>query len=278
MQNNLQRTYNEITKSTKLKIEATEDSEIIGCKTDSLIEYFFFLNFFSPIEIDDKKPQTISKRTGFQIPQDVPKDLLDTKKDFTTESLIYFLPIKPNLRISEIIGFHPFKDSSKNIQWGTSDIQIVFPVKGYGFIKDEIQVASEVEIKRKLVVEWIEKINTQIINFNEYLRSEIKLCIEKRKKEIELNDEKYKNISKRINIPLQLKIDDTIQKIQLDTSPLIKNIKPSPNVVEEYILDRKKVLDIVHVLDNQGRQFEKTAMTYKSMYEEDLRNILLVSL
>jgi hypothetical protein len=37
-------------------------------------------------------------------------------------------------------------------------------------------------------------------------------------------------------------------------------------------------LDIISVLDNQGRQFEKTPKTYKSSGEEDLRNVLLVNL
>lgn len=38
------------------------------------------------------------------------------------------------------------------------------------------------------------------------------------------------------------------------------------------------MLDIVSVIDNQGRQFEKTPLTYKNLKEEDLRNIILTNL
>ena len=61
-------------------------------------------------------------------------------------------------------------------------------------------------------------------------------------------------------------------------SLLLKKVKPNPSLPEEYVLDRSKVLDVISIIDNQGRQFEKTPKTYKDFGEEDLRNVILVSL
>lgn len=44
------------------------------------------------------------------------------------------------------------------------------------------------------------------------------------------------------------------------------------------MIDRDKVLDIIHILDNSGTQFEKTPATFEGSDENDYRNILLVGL
>lgn len=74
------------------------------------------------------------------------------------------------------------------------------------------------------------------------------------------------------------KEDEVIKRIQLDPKPIIGRIRPTPVKPEDYQIDRQKVLDIIHVLDNQGRQFEKTPKTYANSGEEDLRNVLFVNL
>lgn len=277
---NLQRSYQEITKKTIQKIELVKDFEIMGSQTNELADYFFSLDFFSPVEVDSNKLETAYKETGFQIPENslTKNDLFDNKNDFTTEAFVIKIPIKPNHSINGIMQFQPFKNSKKEIQWADTEIKLIFNVKGFGFIKTETEIETEIKERKQVFYNWIESINKQIINLNEHLRSDIIQCIEKRKREIELNEEKYRNICQRINVQLVQKTDAVIEKIQLYSSPLIERIKPSPTSVEEYVLDKQKVLDIIHVLDNQGRQFEKTAITYKSMGEEDLRNILLVNL
>jgi len=55
-------------------------------------------------------------------------------------------------------------------------------------------------------------------------------------------------------------------------------VRPTPTIPEDYHIDRSKVMDIIQIIDNQGRQFEKTPKTYQNSEEEDLRNVLLVGL
>ena len=46
----------------------------------------------------------------------------------------------------------------------------------------------------------------------------------------------------------------------------------------KHALDLQSILDILSIIDHQGRQFERTPTSYKSFKEEDLRNVILVGL
>jgi hypothetical protein len=59
---------------------------------------------------------------------------------------------------------------------------------------------------------------------------------------------------------------------------IIKKLKPRASSPVEYVLEREKVLGVIEILDNQGRQFEKTPKTYQGFGEEQLRDVLLVNL
>lgn len=75
-----------------------------------------------------------------------------------------------------------------------------------------------------------------------------------------------------------MKENEAVKRIRLDKSPLVKRVKPTPTLPEEYVLDRDKVLDIIFIIDNQGRQFEKTPRTYECFQEEGFRDVILVAL
>jgi len=75
-----------------------------------------------------------------------------------------------------------------------------------------------------------------------------------------------------------MKENEAVKRIRLDKSPLVKRVKPTATLPEEYVLDRNRVLDIISIIDNQGRQFEKTLKTYECFQEEGFRDIILVSL
>jgi hypothetical protein len=102
--------------------------------------------------------------------------------------------------------------------------------------------------------------------------------IEQRKSKLGQDSERINSLIKKINIPLKQKENEAATRIKLDPKPLVKKLKPNPKLPEEYVLDRAKVLDIISVIDNQGRQFEKTPKTYKDFDEEGLRDVILVSL
>ncbi|MBA7639234.1 hypothetical protein ES703_46892 [subsurface metagenome] len=110
------------------------------------------------------------------------------------------------------------------------------------------------------------------------MKNKIEELINNRKKELYEDQKRLDSLVKRIKIPLKKKENESIKRIKLNPKPIVKKMKPTPTIPEDYVLDRNKVLDIISFIDNQGRQFEKTPLTYKSLKEEDLRNIILVNL
>lgn len=82
----------------------------------------------------------------------------------------------------------------------------------------------------------------------------------------------------RIGIPLKKKEAEAVTRVRLDSRPLVQRVKPKAKLPEEYVLDREKVIDIIEMIENSCRQFERTPQTYKRSGEEDLRNTILVGL
>jgi len=77
-----------------------------------------------------------------------------------------------------------------------------------------------------------------------------------------------------------LKKKDTLadQKINIEHKPIVRRVKPSPQLPEEYVLDESKVNDIIEIVDNQADTFEKTPATFKNLGEEYLRNLICANL
>jgi hypothetical protein len=272
--------YEEIGENVKRRIDSEPDQFIAEADVSELVEYYFSMDHFLPLQIDRKKGEKSEIKKGFSIPADIKKEEFfpEGKNPFGTLQLFIHIPIMENPSLNGLRQFKPSTIPASEIKWNEDEICICVNVRGYKFEKSDDQVVEEVTEKKKLFYEWIALINHQIEYQNERLRSDIRDWIEIRKQEIKSDLRRNDALIKKINIPLLKKTDQVITKVKLDKSPLIKRLRPNPTEKEEYVLDHKKMLDIVHVLDQQGRQFEKTPKSYKSLQEEDLRNVLLVNL
>ncbi len=276
----IQKAYNDITKKVKGKIESEKESVLIGNELNELIDYYFSLDNFSPIELDKNIPEEGLVERGFHIPEEMftPKDFFEENHDFTTEEILVRIPIKDNCSYAGLQQFCSPIGNDAAIRLRESYIGITVQIKGVNFSKDNNTVSKEILTKKQVVYDWVDSLNQQIINLNQHLRSDIQRFLENRISTIQATEKRYQDLSEIINTPLTKKTDAVVTKIKLDKSPLVRRIKPMPSHHEVYILDRNKVLDIIHVIDNQGYQFEKTPNTYLTLGEEQLRNILLVNL
>lgn len=279
---NIQRAYQEITRKAKAIIESEKESIIQSDSLNNLIDYYFSIEHIIPIEIDNSRNEAAVFKTDIKIPVEVIsatiQNVINNKPDdFATECLVIQIPIKPNPTLNKIVEIQRYLDEKKEIRIQEENIQITVLTKGYRFKKNDEEVSAEAEKKKEIVYNWINSSCIQVNHFNEYLRSDIRQCLEKRKAEIQDNHERYNTISRKISVPISNK-NDLITKVRIDYTPLVKRIKPNPKQDETYILDERKVLDIINIIDNQGRQFENTPSTYKTLGEEDLRNILLTNL
>jgi hypothetical protein len=275
----LQKAYQDIGRKAKGNIQSEKEEVLIGCVISELVEYYFSKDRFYPIEPEGDQSHAASIEKGWNIPDSMlkPEKLFNDKHDFTTEALQIKIPIKSNPSIHGLQGIFPNIGQENGLRLRDDHIELNIAIKGFNFMHDNAAVGKETARLREIVQSWVNLTNTQINNLNHHLKADIRQCIEERVSTIKANEQRYSELSKIINIPLSRRTDP-IEKIRINSAPVVQRIKPTPKSQVEYILDRAKVIDIISVLDNQGRQFEKTPATYRTLDEEDLRNILLVNL
>jgi hypothetical protein len=269
------------------RILSESDAFIIGSPTNELVAYYLSNNSFDAIEFDPSRNETAEHVKQIRKVPEHHRDsfyghLGDT--DFEYESIVIRLPIirNPNIRDFAELRTSTFSVSWSPKDWGLSQdtLTLTIDIKGYGFnySDDESAMASKIEREKSNLMQWIGWVNNDIAKENAALDRNLREFIESRKSKLQADKGKIGSLIKRINIPLKKTENQAEQRIRLDHAPLVKKARPSPTVPENYVLDAQKVLDIVSVIDNQGRQFERTPTTYDTLGEEDLRNIILVGL
>lgn len=139
--------------------------------------------------------------------------------------------------------------------------------------KNNIKEELDKEIKRNFNV-----INIQINNLNDKVEREnvplkdfIVKCLKKKKDNIEI----FYNVKNMLEIPIEKK-DFFLKEI-----PLTRKVSPIKHTTQKetyYGINNKDYYDILDVIKQTMSTCERTPITYKSMKEEDLRNILLNTL
>lgn len=277
--------YRELSEKVRGEILRESDAQILGSDVEELSKYYFEKYQLFPIVIDE------AKDTNWEYENYVKKISAHERDEFyesrgdidwQCERINVEIPIKINNNINLIseLSSSAFSSgfSGREFSWSPEKITSSIETKGYGFSYDENKIVQEINSvigKVKQLIEWK---NNNIESENNNLFEQIKNLIEARKQEIQKNKEKIKSLTQKINIPLKKNISQGAQRIIIDSKPIVHRIKPDPKLPEEYILDEKKVLDILEVLDNQAKSFEKTPGSLVSLDEENLRDLLLANL
>lgn len=271
----------------QVKIMSETDSFLIGSTTDELVEYYLSENSFDPITMDTEREMTVDYQKQVRR---VPAHQRDSfyrdegDVDFEYETVIVRIPIVRNTNIHDLAQL---RTSTMSMSWDPKNfglapelITMSVDIKGYGFnySDNEEHIAKMIESERGKIDQWISWVNKDVDNENRQLKQRLSEFIEQRKIKINNDKSKIESLVKRINIPLKKTENAAVQRIKLDHKPLVTKVRPTPQQPEDYVLDQQKVLDIISIIDSQGRQFEKTPATYKNSGEEDLRNIILVGL
>jgi len=261
--------YGKVFADIRKQILTEKDEYIIGTDVNELAEYYYSNNCLSPIEFDEERREQMEHKKG-----------LLGGTEIECEYIIVTIPIIPNKNLSTIweLRSSTFVDTELRVNLGTDIISFSVVIKGAGFNYDDNEIDSRINQEKERIRAWISLHNFDINGENKRLESSIKELIDKRKKKLTEDIQRMNSLSQKINIPLKMKENETVKRIQLDKNPLVKRVKPTPTLPEEYVLDRDKVLDIISIIDNQGRQFEKTPKTYECFQEEGFRDVILVNL
>ncbi len=276
--------FKKIFEDIKRGILTQEDNFMIQTNKDELVEYYFTKYCLSPIEFDKSKEESFQHKKELRVvPAHKREDIYQNMGDieFEFETITVKLPIIPNNNLQTILNLQSsiFSISgSPKVHYLDDSISFRLDIKGYGFELDDDKIAFYISQKKDAIDVWIRRKNDDIKKENEILKSKIDSYVEARKKKLAEDKERMKTLVQSMNIPLRNEEEELIRKIKLDAKPLIKKVEATSNKFVEFELDRKKVIDIISFIDNQGRQFENTPNTFKNFKEEDFRNTLLVSL
>jgi hypothetical protein len=274
--------YSELFNELKIKIAQEQDDYIISNPTEDLVKYYLN-NALQPIEFDDSREEKMShdksvetiyaheREWGYQQDGDLKVE---------TEKIIVKLPIIPNSKVDQILRLRTNSISMSpkpEIDIRGSYVVIELEIKGYGKNLDDAEIAQRINGIKSTIQGMLSSKNTEINSENKKLEQNLVQFIDQRKQKLDSDKSRLSNLMKLTKIPLERKDSDTVKKIQIDTKPFVKKIKPK-TPEEDYQLDHDKVVDIIRLMDNQSLQFEKTPKTYDNLGEENLRDLLLANL
>lgn len=277
--------YARLLEEIKLKILKETDAFIVGTATKELVNYYYETKHFDPIEVDEETGESAEIRKDLRIVRASDREEFYRNEGdlpFEFETLHVSIAIKFNKSMQEILKMRPSSMSMgwspNEVKWNSRTIDFSYDIKGYGFTRSQDNVAQQINNQKQKVYSHLHILAAEINSCNSQLKQNIRQFIDTRKAKLEADISKYDSLLKQVNIPVKRKQDEVIKRVQIDHTPLVQNTRPVAKQPENYTIDREKVVDIIHLIDNQGRQFEKTPKTFVNSGEEDFRNVILVGL
>jgi hypothetical protein len=130
-------------------------------------------------------------------------------------------------------------------------------------------------INLERTIEWK---NDDVSRGNQELRTEIKNFVEARKGRIAADTAFIASLIETVPIPIEKRENRDVLGIDFHVNKRIR-ISPPPNTaLQEPVFPHSQFLDIVNTIRNTGTLFERTPRAYSKLFEEDLRDILLLGL
>ena len=277
-----QQYYSELFNDLKIKIAHEQDDYIISNPTEDLVKYYLN-DVLQPIEFDDSREETMShdKSVKTIYPHEKEWDYQqDGDLKAETEKIIVKLPIISNSKVDQILRLRTNSISMSpkpEIDIRGSYVVIELEIKGYGKNLNDAEIVQKINGTKSTIKGMLSSKNAEINSENKKLEQNLVQFIDQRKQKLDSDKSRLSNLMKLTKIPLERKDSDTVKKIQIDTKPFVKKIKPK-TPEEDYQLNHEKVVDIIRLMDNQCLQFEKTPKTYENLGEENLRDLLLANL
>jgi hypothetical protein len=186
----------------------------------------------------------------------------------------YHLPFKGN---NTLLKCEP----SSRLMW-TLQVQIIEKAVCFDLVDfhdDVAQIKNEAQSNMGSIRKQAENVRKQVQGYNSSLRKFAEQTFQDRKRTLLKKNDKLA----KLGVPIKKK-DDVPETFSVPSPDVEKRIRiRKPEVKEagfqpEPTLDADTYSDILRVIDDVGRQFERMPSTYKDKCEEDLRDHFLFHL
>lgn len=257
--------YCTVTDKIHEEVAAQSDSYLLSVKIDAYSAYLFEKYSLPEVVFDNSRDRSIEK---------IRKTTEDDSGRKIIRELLWvriMLPIVENDKVSQILELMP------------STFAIPPPEMEYkhGFIVTETPAnESDVEGAIKVITQEVNRRNADIKKHNEELKRSIRDIIDSRRTKIENEDALLEQIAKKVSVPLKQKVESaSLLPPSLRVKEKIRPIMPpkaTPPI--ELQLERDNFNEVLKLIDNCCRMFERTPTTFSKMEEEELRDVILTSL
>jgi hypothetical protein len=268
--------YRSATESAKGEIEETADERVLGMEREDWIDYLVRKWGMTEIVLDESKTELVEaereyKLRGYDIYTDqgpgttvrasaVRIEIATTPTD--TIQVIWKHRLAPNT-FSISHGYPPFEYHPDGRFSYVVDPDQASVTRGLEFIKSNIQAYNE-------------SIRSQQGTF----RAEIERLVDGKRARVRQKHRGLDDLAAAVGIPLRKKADaatvvPTAPRVRATIAPVLPPPSKPPT---RPVLAPDKFAAILELIDNSGRQFERTPQSFQQLTEEGLRDIILGSL
>lgn len=256
------------------KIEGETDNYILNANVEEYIGYIVDSFFIEKTVIHFEQMYVTSKEKLIKA-EYFPFDFnVKPGKSYKKNTVIYHIPFEG---IPDIFIYTP----STKILWttlvGISDTEIIFEI--VNFHDDSEQINQEADSIISKIKKQFENITEEIDQHNGSIEKKAREAFESRKNQILKNNDLLASLNvpirKRQDTPETFSVPVVSKKIiAKSTKPIVteKGFKPEPT------LDESMYQDILKLIHDVGRQFERMPSTYMDKDEESLRDHILLML
>lgn len=190
----------------------------------------------------------------------------------TRQAIIYYIPFQGD---PDLLKLRPNPRKMWTDKMWLEDSCLCFEVISKGDDADRVQSRADTTMER--LEKQLDNLRKQLTSWNDQLKVEIRNAFEERKDGfLEKND-----LLEALDAPVR-KREDAPETYSIPT-PEPREVTPKPSAPEkgytpEPTLNEEVYEEILKVLHNTGKQFERLPSTYSGKDEEELRDHLLLQL
>ena len=195
-------------------------------------------------------------------------------KSYKKDIIRYHIPFSGN---SALFDYRPNSHPLNTVDVLIIDDDICFDI--INFYNDQNKIENQANFNIEILRSNITNINREVNLFNNSLKSKASISFDKRKKHLlKSNDLMFSlgiPIKKSDNVPSTFSISTPKAKKKISISPpavFEEEFKPEPT------LDSSTYQDILQIIQDVGKQFERMPSTYSDKDEESLRDHILLVL
>lgn len=195
-------------------------------------------------------------------------------KSYNKDIIRYHIPFSGN---SALFDYRPNSRPLATVNVLVIDDDICFDI--INFYNDPNKIENQANFKIEILRSNITNINREVDLFNNSLKSKASISFDKRKNQLL----KSNDLMLSLGIPIK-KSDNVPSTFSISTPKIKKKISISPPTVfeEEFkpepTLDSSTYQDILQIIQDVGKQFERMPSTYSDKDEESLRDHILLVL